>query len=119
MGHCHWHPEREAQRKCDVCHRPMCSACCTQVAEPPESYRLCPECLESLEQLVDRGLSLQAQNVSLARAWLGAFTGGALTLALWLFVTALIDPGWYSPCTMDQLREQRLAECPLCNPIHG
>ena len=96
MAQCHWHPERIAQRECDLCHRPVCSGCSTQVAEPPESYRLCPECLNSLEKLVDRGLSLQAESVSASRAWLGALAGGVLALGLWVFVLRLIDPTWYS-----------------------
>jgi len=74
----------------------MCSACSTQVAEPPESYRLCPECLESLEKLVDRGLTLQARNVSLRKAWLGASAGGALALVMWLVAVYFVDLTWYS-----------------------
>lgn len=96
MAHCHWHSERRAQQRCDLCRQPMCSACSTQVAEPPESYRLCPECLGSLEKLVDRGLSLQARSVSSWRAWVGAMTGGSLALAVWMIALSLLDPAWHT-----------------------
>ena len=96
MARCHWHPDRDAAARCELCRKPMCFACSTQLAEPPESYRLCPECLASLERLVDRGLVVQTQNVSQMRAWLGAVMGGLFALVLWLVVISLISPSWYS-----------------------
>jgi hypothetical protein len=85
MPKCHWHADREAVGSCDHCGRPTCSVCAIQVAEQPESYHLCPDCLGSIETLVERGLQVEAQQVARLRTYAGAIGGAVLALAMWIF----------------------------------
>ena len=97
MPECHWHPDRDAVARCDTCKRHVCDACATNVAQPPETCRICPECLASLEHLVERGLDRAGSGVPARRTWAGAAAGAAVGLAMWIGVSFAIDPSWYVP----------------------
>ncbi len=97
MANCVQHPERLATAPCDGCDRPACDECLTQLAELPESYRLCPSCLESLEDLVESGLDSQTRNVPRLRAWLGAGMGCLMAIAVWLPAVTFVAAEWSVP----------------------
>jgi len=92
MATCHWHPGREATARCGNCGRQACDECATQMAEPPGSYYLCPECLRSLETLVERGFEQQARGASRWRALVGAALGCGAVLVVWLGAMSIVRP---------------------------
>ncbi len=97
MANCHRHPDRPADASCDGCRRPTCADCLTQLAQLPESYKLCPECLGSIEDIVESGLDSQTRNVPIARAWTGAVLGATVALVAWLAAVTLVSPTWSVP----------------------
>jgi hypothetical protein len=67
------------------------------MAKRPESYRLCPKCLGSLEDIVESGLDSQTRNVPRGAAWIGAGLGCLFALAAWLPAVTLVSTAWSVP----------------------
>ena len=95
MPVCYRHPKRSTDLRCDSCDRPICSECSTQLAKKPESYRLCPECLDSLEKAVDLGFEEETKGVPKRKTWLGALGATGFVLILWFGALFANQPGWY------------------------
>ena len=95
MATCYWHPKRKTDIRCDSCDKPMCTECSTQLAKKPESYRLCPECLKSLEKAVDMGFEEETKDVPVFKTWVGALAGGGFILLLWFAALIINEPPWY------------------------
>jgi hypothetical protein len=95
MKKCHWHPERDSATRCDSCKRHICDSCATDVSEPPMSYQVCPQCLESLEYIIERGLNRPTGDVRPWRTWLGSCIGVLVPLTIWIGALFCVSPHWY------------------------
>jgi hypothetical protein len=96
VARCHWHPKRSTETRCDVCDRPVCSTCATQLAKETNPYWICPECLERLEDAVDREFERETEQIDRPRVLLGAITGATVGLAMWIGGLFVV-PATYTP----------------------
>jgi hypothetical protein len=96
VARCHWHPKRPTETRCNVCDRPICSTCATQLAKKTTPYWICPECLEHLEDAVDREFKRETEKIDSPKVLLGAVIGAVTALSMWISGIFIV-PAMYAP----------------------